>query len=118
MAFFIPTNPRQDPLHVVRVVSFGEGQVGESGVLAPLRVSSNKEGEGAIAATIRRLTWSINTHNSSWIHQPHQNTHKGLEVGDVAYTKQPWGIGPRDDIWEGRKFSFVRHNDVLARIQA
>jgi hypothetical protein len=38
-------------------------------------------------------------------------------VGDVAYTKQPWGIGPRDDVWEGRKFSFVRQADVLARIK-
>lgn len=68
----------QDPLYVVRVVSFGEGIVGESGVLAPFQ---------------------------------------GLEVGDVAYTKQPWGIGPRDDTFDGRKFSFVRQNDVLARIE-
>ena len=31
-------NNVQEPLHVVRVVSFGAGQVGESGVLAPLQV--------------------------------------------------------------------------------
>ena len=34
----------------------------------------------------------------------------------MAYIKQPWGIGPRDDIWENRKFSFVRHQDVFSRI--
>lgn len=34
---FLPSN-EQDPLYVVRVCSFGEGQVGESGVLAPLKV--------------------------------------------------------------------------------
>ena len=43
---------------------------------------------------------------------------QGIEAGDVAFIKQPWGIGPRDDIWDGRKFSFVRQNDVLSRIQA
>lgn len=39
-----------------------------------------------------------------------------LSPGDVAFTKQPWGIGPRDDTWETRKFSFVRAKDMLARI--
>lgn len=41
---------------------------------------------------------------------------QGLEPGDIAFTKQPWGIGPRDDMWETRKFSFVRAKDILARI--
>jgi len=43
-------------------------------------------------------------------------TIENLGPGDVAYVKQPWGIGPRDENWEGRKFSFIRSHDVLSRI--
>ncbi len=61
---------------------------------------------------------SLSTPHPSTITRRPRKNHQGLEVGDVAYTKQPWGIGPRDDVWEGRKFSFVRQADVMARIQA
>jgi len=43
---------------------------------------------------------------------------QNLKAGDVAMVKQPWGIGPRDETWEGRKFSFIRSHDVLSRIGA
>ena len=38
---FLPSDEK-DPLYVVRVVSFGAGQVGESGVLAPLQVRERR----------------------------------------------------------------------------
>jgi hypothetical protein len=41
-----------------------------------------------------------------------------MNPGDLVYIKQPWGIGPRDDVWEQRKFSFVRAKDILSRIGA
>ena len=43
---------------------------------------------------------------------------ENLKAGDVAMVKQPWGIGPRDERLEGRKFSFIRSHDVLSRIGA
>ena len=41
---------------------------------------------------------------------------KGKE-GHLAHTKQPFGIGPRDDTINGRKFSFVRNRDILAVVE-
>ena len=41
---------------------------------------------------------------------------KGKE-GFFAHTKQPFGIGPRDDIIGERKFSFVRNRDILAVVE-
>lgn len=103
---------------MVRVVSFGEGQVGESGVLAPLKVTRGKtHGEWMGCARYASRLRPSSLHLFIPLPLPNK-TDQGLEVGDVAYTKQPWGIGPRDDTFDGRKFSFVRQNDVLARINA
>ncbi len=39
-----------------------------------------------------------------------------MKVGDLVHVKDPWGIGPRDEEISGRKFSFVRYNNVCAKI--
>lgn len=73
LAVILISLDRQDPLHVVRVVSFGEGQVGESGVLAPLKVGLQGK-KRTIAETIFDV-WAINTrtihHRSTDRHKPH-----------------------------------------------
>ncbi|CAM9384785.1 unnamed protein product [Chrysoparadoxa australica] len=40
----------------------------------------------------------------------------GLNVGDLVYVKDPYGIGPRDEEFGNRKFSFVRYSSIAAVI--
>ena len=37
-----------------------------------------------------------------------------VKVGDLVYVKDPWGIGPKDDEFSNRKFSFVRYESICA----
>ena len=40
-----------------------------------------------------------------------------LKVGDMIYSKHPWGIGPKDEeLADGTKLSFIRTIDVAAKI--
>jgi hypothetical protein len=41
---------------------------------------------------------------------------EGVGVGDLVYVKDPWGIGPRDDEFANRKFSYVRYTSICARV--
>ncbi|CAN0211932.1 unnamed protein product [Phaeothamnion confervicola] len=38
----------------------------------------------------------------------------GIQPGDLVYVKDPWGIGPRDDEFSFRKFSFVKYQNICA----
>ena len=41
-----------------------------------------------------------------------------VRVGDVVIAKNPWGIGPKDEeTADGRKFSFMRSQDVTAKVE-
>merc|ERR1711865_1278999 len=41
-----------------------------------------------------------------------------INVGDVVIAKNPWGIGPKDEeTADGRKFSFMRSQDVAAKVE-
>lgn len=38
-----------------------------------------------------------------------------INVGDVVLSKNPWGIGPKDEeTADGRKLSFMRSQDIAA----
>lgn len=45
-----------------------------------------------------------------------QLENSGISVGDLVYVKDPWGIGPKDDEFSNRKFSFVRYQNICAVI--
>eukprot|EP00612_Vaucheria_litorea_P000592 CAMPEP_0171459054 /NCGR_PEP_ID=MMETSP0945-20130129/4487_1 /TAXON_ID=109269 /ORGANISM="Vaucheria litorea, Strain CCMP2940" /LENGTH=147 /DNA_ID=CAMNT_0011984987 /DNA_START=124 /DNA_END=567 /DNA_ORIENTATION=- len=40
----------------------------------------------------------------------------GIKPGDLVYVKDPWGIGPKDDEFSNRKFSFVRFENICALV--
>ncbi|CAN0441877.1 unnamed protein product, partial [Discosporangium mesarthrocarpum] len=42
----------------------------------------------------------------------HITPNASLKPGDLVYVKDPFGIGPRDDEFSGKKFSFVRYSSI------
>ncbi|CAM9895887.1 unnamed protein product [Sphacelaria rigidula] len=46
----------------------------------------------------------------------HVTPNDALNVGDLVYVKDPYGIGPRDDEFAGRRFSFVRYTSICGII--
>ncbi|CAM9840598.1 unnamed protein product [Ascophyllum nodosum] len=46
----------------------------------------------------------------------HVTPNDQVKPGDLVYVKDPFGIGPRDDEFAGKKFSFVRYTSICAVI--
>eukprot|EP00640_Fibrocapsa_japonica_P006523 CAMPEP_0113933976 /NCGR_PEP_ID=MMETSP1339-20121228/1332_1 /TAXON_ID=94617 /ORGANISM="Fibrocapsa japonica" /LENGTH=183 /DNA_ID=CAMNT_0000935571 /DNA_START=73 /DNA_END=624 /DNA_ORIENTATION=+ /assembly_acc=CAM_ASM_000762 len=43
---------------------------------------------------------------------------EGLKPGDLIWSRNPWGIGPKDEEVGARKFSYMRFADVCGRFDA
>eukprot|EP00903_Cladosiphon_okamuranus_P007982 g7704.t1 len=46
----------------------------------------------------------------------HVTPNDAVKPGDLVFVKDPYGIGPRDDEFAGKKFSFVRYTSICAVI--
>ncbi|CAM9611827.1 unnamed protein product [Ectocarpus sp. 12 AP-2014] len=46
----------------------------------------------------------------------HVTPNDAVKPGDLVFVKDPYGIGPRDDEFAGKKFSFVRFTSICAII--
>ncbi|CAM9179726.1 unnamed protein product [Laminaria digitata] len=46
----------------------------------------------------------------------HISPNDAVQPGDLVFVKDPFGIGPRDDEFAGKKFSFVRLTSIFAVI--
>ncbi len=86
---FLPSTD-QDPLHMVRVVSIGSGTSSQP---SPTQTHTTQP-----IQPIYSLTHHISTGlvGESGVLTQIPN----LAAGDVAVVKQPWGIGPRDELWD------------------
>ena len=47
-----------------------------------------------------------------------KNPMPDISVGDTVISKNPWGIGPKDEETpDGKKYSFMRSQDIAAVVE-
>eukprot|EP00636_Phaeomonas_parva_P019205 CAMPEP_0118854560 /NCGR_PEP_ID=MMETSP1163-20130328/2726_1 /TAXON_ID=124430 /ORGANISM="Phaeomonas parva, Strain CCMP2877" /LENGTH=146 /DNA_ID=CAMNT_0006787305 /DNA_START=116 /DNA_END=556 /DNA_ORIENTATION=+ len=98
-------NALYDMIYVERL---GEDTQSAGGVFLPTMSGSNQDLHMARVLSVgdgREGENGLRTMNGSY------------KEGDIVFLRNAWGIGPRDEEFRGRKFSFVREQDVCAHME-